>query len=513
MKRYIALAFMVAILTTLSAVVMAESVFSGYVKEFEEFTADGITFKVIPTGEDTSAALRSSLGTIVVYLDNESCQFQSKYELCFTDYKFALGNKTRMNGKDPEQYLLNVNKLFEDAKITITRTADKTILFVDEHAKVTTKIKNIGGIVATSIKYSETFPSQAYVTSREPVTYRRLEWEGALAQGKEIEFTYDVYFNGNGTHNIPLSASYFDGVETKKISEDLKFTVSNEYDVLISSKNPVELYEQTNITVQLSGNPKGLLHVEFVLPQDLAFINTTFERHFGVNSWEGNVSSSPNFTTSVYTEKGGEREVYIDAIYVGSLEHSIFPLKINFTHKKPLLSYVIKNGKISIFAKNENNYSIIKDMDLTISGAYFKKVRISEIKPRQEVFVLSESISPDDALKEVNLYATYYVGEDKYKTGNLESLDEQTTESISENETGQDISANNTANQTIPSQIQAQNNPVNPAENNPAMQESINEEANDAQTPKEPADVVEEAKKDDRGTIEKFFDWLGSLFD
>ncbi len=497
-------------LTILTTSVLAESVFSGYVKEFEEFTADGIIFKVIPTGEDTSAALKSSLGTTVVYLDNESCQFMSKYELCFTDYKFALGNKTRMNGKDPEQYLFEVNKLFEDAKITVTRTADKTVLFVDEHAKVTTKIKNIGGAVATEMKFFETFPTQAYVTSQYPVTYRRLEWSGALAQGKDIKFSYDVYFNGNGTHTIPLSLSYFDGLATKKISEELKFTVSNEYDVLISSKNPVEPYEQVNITVQLSGNPKGLLHVEFVLPQDLVLLNTTFERHFGVNSWEGNVSGSvKNFTTSVYTEKSGEKEVYLDAIYVGSLEHSIFPLKINFTHKKPELDYVMKNGKISIFVKNDNNHTLIKDMELIISGAYTKKARINEIKPRQEIFVLSEQIDPADALKDVNMYATYYIGEDKYKVSNHEGIDEPVASAEISNATNNASEqpavtqptnqADNPANQTI--------NDVDNTSAEPTINQEINPEQAVAQEP-----IKEEAKKDTRGTIQKFFDWLGSLF-
>lgn len=506
MNTRLSFLFLLISLIVLSLSVSASnSVYSGFVKDGDEFTADGITYKVVSTGEDLNFILQSSLGTVVVY-NGTNCEYASRYQYCMDDYKFSLGGKTRLNGKDIEEYSLKINKVYENADLSIAyRTADKTALFVNEVATVKIRVKNNGGATATNIDHKETFPEKAYVASKYPIAYRKLSWSGALAYDEEKDFEYTIYFVDNGTFTVPLAISYFDGVEQKKITNDLVFNVNKEYDVLISGKDSFEIGEVGKLNVTLSGNPKGIIYSEFHLPSKVQFVNTSFERHFGVNSWEGNISNSPkNFTIEFTSDKDVEEESYLLTNYVGSNTKIKTAFPIKFMHEDPIIDYFVKNDKISVYVKNPNKYSAMTDLFITLNGGYSRIIRIPLLNPKEDILVLSEQLTKN-VDGPITSEMRYQINGNEYFASTKNS------------------DANMTTNLTLPtiSDDKANNQSAIILVNNDSGTGVIADEpAGLVNNPGQevPEENIENtadgavAKKDDRGFVEKFFAWLNSIF-
>ncbi len=463
-------------------------VYSGWVAEREVFTAGQLNLTVLSTGDYENVVLKSPTGTVSLRY-NSTCEYIGKYELCFIDYRFkTLGGKTRISGSDPEEYNIVVNELYSDASLSLTRTPAKTELLTGEKTKVDVTIKNEGNRIATDILYRETFPEYTTPSSDTGlVSSKAVGWEGALNINGEKRITYEVRFEKNGTYTIPAELGYFDGYQKKFLTQNLAFSVKNEYDARLETKTRAEPMEPAEVIFTISGTPKDIVELTLILPFTFTVLNTTFKKEVYDIFWIGNITGEKNLSLVFQPRKDGNNTIRLKLCYYRTDICTEYSADANITHARPDYDYFLegKNAKeFKLFIKNRNRYAVMENLAIELrSDIYRKSIRLERLGPGESSFLILDKIDVDERyLQPFTIETAYKIADEEYKSrfgGNFSG--ERKTETI---ETAA---------------------PVNSSEA-PLPPEAEKAQQAAAQPPQKDGAVKKE------GIVKRFFSWLGSIF-
>jgi len=265
-----------AILTifSLNYVVAAENIFfSGFIFSDESVVINDKSFIITLEWDKRNIMLKS--GKEIYFVPKTKCERIYNIRFCFHNTVYDVDEK-----KDK----INISIYSLSPTIKITRTIDKSRLFVGEEAEISVNIKNEGPLAAENFSFIDSFSDKVEITD---VSFCNLNgseiyWRGLLRENDTLKCNYRIKPIDEFERSFRAKVEYFDGIKNKEefseaisIKADPFLVINQDFN---DSDKKIFVGENTTLIINISNKHPDedikIAKVEIVLPKGLSFIST-----------------------------------------------------------------------------------------------------------------------------------------------------------------------------------------------------------------------------------------------
>ena len=405
-KRGFLILFVFLIAVKISFSLEQDLVFSGTVYKGDVKQIEGKEFAFIVIKDYVSV----DIDVMGVTIKNGECKLRDNFNVCVSNVSWAYRNSTTW--EDIYKALVNIYAVKSD--LTLTQNIAKTELLVDEEADVKLSLENTADIPAENVLLTQIYPAEILVSDAEGCSlyFNTITFKGQVNPRQIRTCEYKIKGLKPVTQDILAEASYFDGLETKNITDTQTITVLNfslEVDIA-RNKEKVTVGDNLELSLALRNinEDNDLTVTSFVFKVPNGFIIKKkpkgMEQNNNLLLWNGRIEkeSEINFTADLTAAKSGKQIFDVDASYriAEFLRDFNKSYKMDIVCNCPFIGYNVGNvvpglkTDFAVYIKNPGNISFrnlkidyntnIPDMQnfSTAFGSILKGSTISLIEER-----------------------------------------------------------------------------------------------------------------------------------
>jgi uncharacterized repeat protein (TIGR01451 family) len=282
---------------------------------------------------------------------------------------------------------------YRKPRLNITRTIDDNIFTVGDEVEFTVEINNYGEINAKDVYYEDVFPQNVRVVTSSgcPYTERKVYYDGDIRSGSYVDCKYTITTTAPVDSITVASVTYDTGFETvANYSDSIRLYSSSPLKINASFDNSsIQIEETTYFRINITNVASKDIDIDNILvtiPSGLEVISDNMinidENNY---KWSGTLSSNKS-QLLVFKLKGKKTkgsEILTNINYeMDNKEYKISNLKTNIYIEDrgvSIYSNIDNNQRFdsntqqtfSIFVRNENNHSKIKNLFLSLNSTLF----------------------------------------------------------------------------------------------------------------------------------------------
>ena len=246
-KRGFLILFIFLITIKSSFSITQENVFSGTVYKGDVEQIEGKEFEFIVIKDYVSV----NIDVMGVTIKNGECKIRNNFNVCVSNVSWDRRNSTTW--EDIYKALVDIYVIKSD--LTLTQNMPKTELLVGEEVNVKLSLENTADIPAENVLLTQAYPIEILVSDPEgcSLAFNTITFKGQVNPRQIRTCAYKIKGLKPVTYGVLAEASYFDGIETKNITETQTITVLNyslELDIT-KDKDKITLGENLEFSLTL----------------------------------------------------------------------------------------------------------------------------------------------------------------------------------------------------------------------------------------------------------------------
>ncbi|HLD33350.1 MAG TPA: hypothetical protein VJB66_01400 [Candidatus Nanoarchaeia archaeon] len=281
-------------IVALSATALAESLFTGTVKDGEIVTAGNLSIELTVAGEGAAYLKYDSQALLI---PEGECRSKGNIDFCIGAITYVSRNVTTYE----ELYETTLDVTHLEA-LELNKTTEKTDIYTDESTGVSIVFKNTGKTDLVDIQYNDTYPANFLIKDVQGCSFNKaantVQWFGTMTQNARFRCSYTLMGMKPISYKSNAAAFYNDGMFTNTVSYETKLNIKN-YSLQVTpkfNKTTVSIGDAVNMTIRIKNIDDAELEVsDFIitLPKDakLLDIGGDIQRNAGKITWSDTLVS------------------------------------------------------------------------------------------------------------------------------------------------------------------------------------------------------------------------------